>query len=99
VPADILRFRPEWLEGVDAVVHLAGLSNDPMAAFSPSLNYVLNAAGTAVVAQACREAGIRRFVFSSTCSVCGAAAQRAQLSLVHCLRRAGAGLPTPAHHA
>jgi len=71
VAADILRFHPEWLEGVDAVVHLAGLSNDPMAAFSPSLNYVLNAAGTAVVAQACREAGIRRFVFSSTCSVYG----------------------------
>jgi nucleoside-diphosphate-sugar epimerase len=71
VVADVLDFRPQWLEGVDAVVHLAGLSNDPMAAFSPTLNYVLNAAGTAVVAQAAREAGIGRFVFSSTCSVYG----------------------------
>jgi len=71
VEADVLDFQPRWLEGVEAVVHLAGLSNDPMAAFSPTLNYVLNAAGTAVVAQAAREAGIRRFVFSSTCSVYG----------------------------
>ncbi|GBD12547.1 UDP-glucose 4-epimerase [bacterium HR24] len=71
IEGDIIDFRPEWLEGVDAVIHLAGLSNDPMAAFSPPLNYVLNAAGTAIVAQAAREAGVRRFVFSSTCSVYG----------------------------
>lgn len=61
----------EWLDGVDAVIHLAGLSNDPMAAFSPSLNYMLNAAGTAIVAEAAKEAGVRRFIFGSTCSVYG----------------------------
>jgi nucleoside-diphosphate-sugar epimerase len=71
VVGSILNFEPEWLEGVEAVVHLAGLSNDPMAAFSPSLNYMLNASGTAIVAQASKEAGVRRFVFSSTCSVYG----------------------------
>jgi len=71
VAASILDFDAEWLQGVHAVVHLAGLSNDPMAAFSPSLNYMLNAGGTAIVAQATKEAGIKRFVFSSTCSVYG----------------------------
>ncbi len=71
VPGSILNFAPEWLDSMDAVIHLAGLSNDPMAAFSPSLNYMLNAGGAAIVAQATKDAGIRRFIFSSTCSVYG----------------------------
>ncbi len=71
IHGNILEFEPAWLDGVAAVVHLAGLSNDPMAAFSPSLNYILNAGGAAIVAQATKDAGIRRFVFSSTCSVYG----------------------------
>jgi len=71
IERDILEFDNEWLRGMDAVIHLAGLSNDPMAAFSPKLNYVLNAAGTGIVAQAAKQAGIRKFVFGSTCSVYG----------------------------
>lgn len=71
IEGDILQFRKEWLDGVDAVIHLAGLSNDPMAGFSPSLNYLLNAAGTAIVAHYAKSAGVRRFVFASTCSVYG----------------------------
>ena len=71
IAGDVLTFENFWLEDVDAVIHLAGLSNDPMAAFSPSLNYVLNAAGTAVVAHAAKEAGVARFILSSTCSVYG----------------------------
>src|SRR6266849_4966380 len=71
VTGDILEFDKAWLDGVDAVIHLAGLSNDPMAAFSPSLNYMLNASCAAIVAQATKDAGIRRFIFSSTCSVYG----------------------------
>lgn len=67
----VLDFDRSWLDGIDAVVHLAGLSNDPMAAFSPSLNYIFNAAGAGIVAQATAEAGIGRFVFGSTCSVYG----------------------------
>ncbi len=68
---DVLEFDSEWLEDVDAVIHLAGLSNDPMAAFSPKLNYILNAGSAAIVAQATKEAGVHRFVFASTCSVYG----------------------------
>ena len=71
VAGDILEFDSAWLEGVDAVVHLAGLSNDPMAAFSPRLNYMLNAAGAAIVAEASKRAGVHRFVLGSTCSVYG----------------------------
>jgi nucleoside-diphosphate-sugar epimerase len=71
VTASILDFDRKWLGGIHAVIHLAGLSNDPMAAFSPSLNYMLNASGTAIVAQATKDAGISRFIFSSTCSVYG----------------------------
>jgi nucleoside-diphosphate-sugar epimerase len=67
----ILDFDPAWLDGVGAVIHLAGLSNDPMAAFNPGLNYMLNASGAAIVAQAAKGAGIHRFVFGSTCSVYG----------------------------
>jgi nucleoside-diphosphate-sugar epimerase len=71
IDGDILDFNPEWLDAIDAVVHLAGLSNDPMAAFSPKLNYMFNAAGAAIVAQATKSAGISRFVLGSTCSVYG----------------------------
>jgi nucleoside-diphosphate-sugar epimerase len=71
ITGSILEFDPAWLDGIEAVIHLAGLSNDPMAAFSPSLNYMLNAGGAAIVAQAAKDAGIRRFIFSSTCSVYG----------------------------
>ena len=71
IRADVVDFDPDWLDGVDAVVHLGGLSNDPMADFSPKLNYLYNAAGTAVVAQAAKRAGVSRFIFASTCSVYG----------------------------
>lgn len=71
IAGSILDFQAEWLAGVGSVVHLAGLSNDPMAAFSPSLNYMLNASGAAIVAEAAKTAGVSRFVFGSTCSVYG----------------------------
>jgi len=71
IDGDILDFNPDWLDPMDAVIHLAGLSNDPMAAFSPRLNYMFNAAGAAIVAQATKSAGISRFVLGSTCSVYG----------------------------
>ena len=69
--ANVVDFDQEWLKDVDAVIHLAGLSNDPMAEFSPRLNYLYNAASTAIVAHAAKGAGISRFIFASTCSVYG----------------------------
>jgi len=71
VDGDVLQFDPAWLDGVDAVIHLSGLSNDPMAEFTPELNYMLNAASTAIVAHHAKARGIGRFIFASTCSVYG----------------------------
>lgn len=68
---DVLGLRTEDLAGVDVVVFIAGLSNDPMAEFSPALNYVQNAAAPANLAYHAKRAGVSRFVFGSTCSVYG----------------------------
>jgi nucleoside-diphosphate-sugar epimerase len=59
--------------GCDAVVHLAAMSNDPMAEFDPARNFVLNQASVTHAAFLARRAGVRRFVYASTCSVYGRA--------------------------
>jgi nucleoside-diphosphate-sugar epimerase len=64
---------PADLEGFDAVVHLAGLSNDPLGDFNPSWTYTINRDATIALARAAKEAGARRFVFASSCSMYGAA--------------------------
>jgi nucleoside-diphosphate-sugar epimerase len=76
VPAlrvDIRDVRAEHLKGVDAVVHLAGLSNDPLGDLSPGLTRDINFEATVGVARAAREAGVARFVFASSCSMYGTA--------------------------
>jgi nucleoside-diphosphate-sugar epimerase len=69
VHTDIRDVDPAWFEGIDGVVHLAGLSNDPTANFDPQANWEMNAEATSVLAQACRRAGVQRFVFGSSCSL------------------------------
>jgi nucleoside-diphosphate-sugar epimerase len=69
VQGDIRTFDPKVLEGCDAVIHLAGLSNDPTAEFNPKANHEMNTVATEVVARACKEHGVKRFVFASTCSI------------------------------
>lgn len=61
------------LEDIDAVVHLAGLSNDPLGDLDPALTAGINGDAAAALAAAARRAGVGRFVFASTCSVYGAA--------------------------
>lgn len=61
------------LEGIDAVIHLAGLSNDPMGALNAALTYDINLNATLALARLCKGAGIGRFVFASSCSIYGAA--------------------------
>jgi len=60
------------LEGFDAVVHLAALSNDPVANLDPALTYEINHAATVRLARLAKEAGVTRFLFSSSCSTYGA---------------------------
>ena len=60
------------LEGFDAVVHLAALSNDPLGDLNPDWTFQINFDGTVRVARAAREAGVSRFIFASSCSMYGA---------------------------
>lgn len=61
------------LDGVDAIIHLAGLSNDPMGAFDPELTHQINQLATLRLAQLAKSVGVQRFVFASSCSLYGAA--------------------------
>lgn len=70
---DIRDVQLEDVRGFDAVCHLAGLSNDPLGDFNPELTYDINHKASVRLAALSKEAGVRRFVFSSSCSCYGAA--------------------------
>jgi nucleoside-diphosphate-sugar epimerase len=61
------------VSNVDAVVHLAALSNDPLGGLAPQLTYDINHHASVHLARLAKEAGARRFLYASTCSVYGAA--------------------------
>lgn len=63
----------EDLAGVDAVVHMAELSNDPLAHLAPQLTYEINHQGSVRLASLAKQAGVERFVYMSSCSVYGQA--------------------------
>jgi nucleoside-diphosphate-sugar epimerase len=76
VPTIALDVRDVWphhVEGFDAVVHLAAISNDPLGDYRPEITYDINHRGTVHLARAAKQAGVRRFLFSSSCSLYGAA--------------------------
>ncbi|HLU76212.1 MAG TPA: NAD(P)-dependent oxidoreductase [Nonomuraea sp.] len=60
------------LDGFDAVIHLAALSNDPLGALAPELTYAINQTASVRLARLAKDAGVRRFLYASTCSVYGA---------------------------
>jgi nucleoside-diphosphate-sugar epimerase len=68
---DVLSLTEEDLRGYDQVIFVAGLSNDPMADYSPSKNFVSNAASPAYLAYLAKRAGVRRYIYGSSCSVYG----------------------------
>lgn len=68
---DIRDVRREHLRGFDVVVHLAALSNDPVAALNTELTYDINLHGSVGLACAAKAAGVSRFLFSSSCSLYG----------------------------
>lgn len=63
---------PEHLAGFDAVAHLAALSNDPLGSLAPEITYDINHHASSRLARLAKEAGVRRFLYASTCSVYGA---------------------------
>ena len=69
---DVRDVGPAHLEGFDAVCHLAGLSNDPLGDLAPGVTDEINHLATTQLGRAAREAGVHRFLFSSSCSVYGA---------------------------
>jgi nucleoside-diphosphate-sugar epimerase len=71
IPGDVRNFKPEILDGIDSVIHLGSLSNDPTAEFHPRAAHSINYTGTIKLARACKERGIEKFIFASSCAVYG----------------------------
>jgi nucleoside-diphosphate-sugar epimerase len=71
IQRDIMEVTEKDLEGYDQVVFLAGLSNDPMAEYSPSKNFVFNAASPAYLGYMAKLAGVKRYIYAGSCSVYG----------------------------
>lgn len=70
---DIRDLDIEDFEGYDAVIHLAALSNDPLGNINPDLTYEINHRASVRIAKLAKQAGLSRFLFSSSCSTYGAA--------------------------
>jgi len=72
---DIRELSPTDLEGIDAIAHLAGICNDPLGDLLPEATSEINHAATVRLAEIAKTSGVRRFIFSSSCSVYGAAGE------------------------
>lgn len=71
IKMNLMDLAADHLAGHETVIFLAGLSNDPMAEFSPVLNFMYNAACPAYLAYIAKQAGVRRFIHGGSCSVYG----------------------------
>jgi nucleoside-diphosphate-sugar epimerase len=69
VVADVRNLPDDVFDGIDGVINLSGLSNDPTAEFDPEANWQMNAIGTETLGRKCVERGIERYVFASSCSL------------------------------
>lgn len=75
IEKDLRDIEPEDLEGIDAVIHLAGLSNDPLGDLNPELTYEINHRAAVRLAEIARQMGAERYIFASSCSNYGAGGQ------------------------
>lgn len=73
VRKDVRDIDPSDLEGFDAVIHLAALSNDPLSDLNPEVTYDINHRGSVGMARAAKAAGVPRFLLASSCSNYGVA--------------------------
>jgi len=69
---DVRDVVPADLEGFEAIIHLAGLSNDPLGDLNPELTYEINHRASVRLAEMAKQVGVERFIFSSSCSNYGA---------------------------
>src|SRR6185503_8874558 len=72
IRVDLRDVTRKQLEGFEAVIHLAALSNDPLGALAPQITYDINHHASVWLARLAKDAGVRRFLYASTCSVYGA---------------------------
>lgn len=72
---DIRHITLDDLQGIDAIVHMAELSNDPTGQLSPTITYDINHKGSVRLAELAKQSGVRRFVYMSSCSVYGVASE------------------------
>ncbi|MFB6231683.1 MAG: NAD-dependent epimerase/dehydratase family protein [Salinibacter sp.] len=75
IEKDIRDVEAEDLDGMDAVIHLAALSNDPLGNLRPELTYEINHRASVRLAKRAKQQGVERFLFSSSCSTYGAAGE------------------------
>ena len=71
IEKDIFDLQETDLKDYDQVIFLAGLSNDPMAEFSPAKNFIFNASAPSYLAYIAKRAGIKKFIYAGSCSVYG----------------------------
>ena len=73
ITKDLRNIEPKDFAGMDAIVHMAELSNDPAGQLAPHITYEINHKGSVRLAEVARAAGVKRFVYMSSCSVYGVA--------------------------
>lgn len=73
IDVDLRDVTADHLAGIDAVIHLAALSNDPLGSLAPEITYDINHHASVRLARAAKDAGVARFLYASTCSVYGSA--------------------------
>jgi len=71
IEKDIFDLSEDDLKEYDQVIFLAGLSNDPMAEFSPAKNFIFNASAPSYLAYIAKRAGVKKFIYAGSCSVYG----------------------------
>jgi len=74
IKVDIRHAGKEAFKGIETVIHLAGISNDPSCEISPRVTNSINYEGSVKIARLARKMGVRKFIFSSSCSVYGCGA-------------------------
>jgi nucleoside-diphosphate-sugar epimerase len=72
---DLRDIAPADLDGFDAVIHLAAISNDPVGNLNPGSTYEINHEASVLLAKSAKEAGVSRYLYSSSCSIYGAASE------------------------